>query len=75
VKLRSCRGLRSHLRHAAPVRSSARRPALMAPVKSDDSVDGKVAAMESGDSDTKPTLHAPGTDTANGSSAVSVPGA
>lgn len=32
VKLRSCRGLRSHLRHAAPVRSSARRPALMAPV-------------------------------------------
>lgn len=26
--------------------------------------------MESGDSDTKPTLHAPGTDTANGSSAV-----
>lgn len=38
--------------------------------KSDDSVDGKVSAMESGDSDTKPTLHAPGTDTANGSSAV-----
>ncbi|KAJ5457188.1 hypothetical protein N7530_012462 [Penicillium desertorum] len=38
--------------------------------KSDHSVDGKVAAMESGDSDTKPTLHAPGTDTANGSSAV-----
>jgi hypothetical protein len=32
VKLRSCRGLRSHLRHAAPVRSRARRPAFMAPV-------------------------------------------
>jgi hypothetical protein len=32
VKLRSCRGFRSHLRHAAPVRSSARRPALIAPV-------------------------------------------
>lgn len=32
VKLRSCRGLRSHLRHALPDRSSARRPALMAPV-------------------------------------------
>jgi hypothetical protein len=32
VKLRSCRGLRSHLRHAAPVRSRARKPAFMAPV-------------------------------------------
>ncbi|KAG0153020.1 hypothetical protein PDIDSM_1979 [Penicillium digitatum] len=38
--------------------------------KSDDSVNGKVSAMQSGDSDTKPMLHAPGTDTANGSSAV-----
>lgn len=32
VKLRSCRGLRSHLRHALPERSNARKPALMAPV-------------------------------------------
>lgn len=38
--------------------------------KSDDSTDGQVSVMRSGDSDTKPTLHAPGTDTANGSSAV-----
>lgn len=38
--------------------------------KSGDAVNGKVAALESGDSDTKTTLHAPGTDTANGSSAV-----
>lgn len=32
VKLRRCSDLRSHLRQAAPVRSRARRPALMAPV-------------------------------------------
>ncbi|OGE49980.1 hypothetical protein PENARI_c019G00255 [Penicillium arizonense] len=38
--------------------------------KSDTLIDTKVAALESGDSDTKPTLTAPGTDTLNGSSAV-----
>ncbi|KAJ5496305.1 INO80 complex subunit Ies4 [Penicillium fimorum] len=38
--------------------------------KSDDSVDGKSAALESDHSDSKTVLHAPGTDTANGSSAV-----
>lgn len=32
VKLFNWNGLRSHLRHGAPVRSSARRPALIAPV-------------------------------------------
>ena len=32
VKLRRRRGCRSHLRHGAPVRSRARRPALIAPV-------------------------------------------
>lgn len=31
VKLFSWNGLRSHLRHGVPLRSSARRPALMAP--------------------------------------------
>src|SRR4051812_16796348 len=36
--------------------------------KSDTLIDTKVAALESGDSDTKPTLTAPGTDTLNGSS-------
>lgn len=36
-----------------------------------ENVDGTVTvALESGDSDTKPTLTAPGTDTMNGSSAV-----
>ncbi|KAJ5457550.1 hypothetical protein N7475_008938 [Penicillium sp. IBT 31633x] len=38
--------------------------------KSDSSADSKAAALESGDSDTKPMLNVPGTDTANGSSAV-----
>lgn len=33
-------------------------------------VDAKVAVLESGDSDTKPTLAVPGADTVNGSSAV-----
>lgn len=33
-------------------------------------IDAKVAVLESGDSDTKPTLAATGVDTANGSSAV-----
>ena len=32
VKLFSCKGLRSHLRHGAPDRSKARNPALIAPV-------------------------------------------
>ncbi|KAJ5177424.1 INO80 complex subunit Ies4 [Penicillium coprophilum] len=38
--------------------------------KSEDLIDGKSTAVESGDSDSKPMLHVPGTDTANGSSAV-----
>ncbi|KAJ5782128.1 hypothetical protein N7457_003902 [Penicillium paradoxum] len=37
---------------------------------SNSSVDSKVSVLESGDSDMKPMLNAPGTDTANGSSAV-----
>ncbi|KAJ5559330.1 hypothetical protein N7535_009558 [Penicillium sp. DV-2018c] len=47
-------------------------PSWRAPgvAKSDSSGEIKAAALASGDSDTKATLHAPGTDTANGSSAV-----
>ncbi|KAJ5096307.1 hypothetical protein NUU61_005663 [Penicillium alfredii] len=38
--------------------------------KLEEPVNGKVAALESGDSDTKPTLAPPGPDTVNGSSVV-----
>jgi len=79
-------GLRALDRTGAPCRKWEKQPLRLrsftgvlwqlpswrthAPAKSEETDDKVTAALESGDSDTKQTLAAPGTDTQNGSSAV-----